>query len=67
MLHIWLYFCYFLVSYFFTSLFWHVCMCNELFVTKFAVAQYFLSKDVKQFKEDLKAIKASYTSASMLL
>lgn len=42
-------------------------MCNELFVTKFAVAQYFLSKDVKQFKEDLKAIKASYTSASTLL
>lgn len=42
-------------------------MCNELFVTKFAVGQYFLSKDVKHFKEDLKDIKASCTSASMLL
>lgn len=35
-------------------------MCSELFVTKFAVTQHFLSKDVKHFK-------ASYTSASMLL
>lgn len=42
-------------------------VCNELFVTKFAVAQYFLFKDVKPFKESLKDIEASYTSASTLL
>lgn len=41
-----------------------VCMCNELFVTKFAVTRYFLSKDVKRFKDGLEDIKASYASAS---
>lgn len=50
---------------FFTCL--YMFLCNELFVTKFAVAQYFLVRDVKPFKEGLKDIKASYMSASTLL